>query len=67
MLVYLDNSSTTRQSDEVTEAVVKSMKESYGNPSSLHSMGLVSEKKIREARKKVALTLNAREEEIVFN
>ena len=66
MTIYLDNSATTRQYDEVTRAMTRAMEELYGNPSSLHAMGLAAEKEVRKARKAVAASLGAKEEEIVF-
>ena len=36
MEVYFDNSATTRVYDEAIDIMVKTMKEDYGNPSSLH-------------------------------
>lgn len=66
MFVYLDNSATTRQYDQVTDAVVKMMKEDFGNPSSLHSMGITAERAIKKARKSVADSLGVKEEEIYF-
>ncbi len=54
MKVYLDNSSTTRPYDEVTDTVTYYMKEEYGNPSSLHHMGIETEKALKKARRKVA-------------
>lgn len=66
MFVYLDNSATTKQHDAVTELMVSAMNDFYGNPSSLHNLGLASEKKVREARKQIAATLSAKEEEIIF-
>ena len=54
MEVYLDNSATTRPFDEVTDIVVRYMKEDYGNPSSLHHMGLVAEKALKKARNQIA-------------
>ena len=38
-MIYLDNSATTRQYDEVTELVYKMARDNYGNPSSLHALG----------------------------
>ena len=38
--VYLDNSATTRQYDAVTEVMLRAARENYGNPSSLHALGL---------------------------
>ena len=66
MTIYLDNSATTRQYDQVTRAMTRAMEEFYGNPSSLHAMGLAAEKEVRKARKAVAASLGAREEELVF-
>lgn len=66
MEVYLDNSATTRQYDEVTDAMAEAMRETYGNPSSLHSLGVVAEKKVREARKSLAAAFGTSEDEIYF-
>ncbi len=66
MLVYLDNSATTRQYDEVTSAMTEAMKNNFGNPSSLHSLGLAAEKEVRAARRSLARFVGATEEEIYF-
>ncbi|MEL7646933.1 MAG: cysteine desulfurase family protein [Sedimentibacter sp.] len=66
MEVYLDNSATTRVLDEVMDEVRYMSVECYGNPSSVHRMGLNTEKKIQEARKSAASVINARPEEIFF-
>ena len=66
MHVYLDNSATTRQYDEVTDIMADAMRNYYGNPSSLHSLGLASEKKIKTARSIIADTLGAAPEEVFF-
>lgn len=52
-MIYLDNSATTRQYDEVTDAMVQAMKEDYGNPSSLYQMGIDAEKAVKAARRQV--------------
>ena len=66
MFVYLDNSATTRQYDQVTLEMKLAMEDLYGNPSSLHSLGLASEKRVRTARQHLAASLGAKEEEIIF-
>lgn len=66
MLIYLDNSATTKQYDQVTAEMVRVMENDYGNPSSLHRMGLSAEKLIRQARRDVAASLGADEDEIFF-
>ena len=66
MLVYLDNSATTRPYDAVTAAMTEGMKDNFGNPSSLHSLGLQAEKEVKNARKTVAKCFGAGEDEIYF-
>ncbi|MGN0145426.1 MAG: cysteine desulfurase family protein [Clostridium sp.] len=67
MEVYFDNSSTTKTYDEVINEISYGLKEFYGNPSSLHNLGLKSEKKLRECRQIIAKTINCAENEIYFN
>lgn len=67
MEIYFDNSSTTKISEDVINEVVFGMKNFYGNPSSLHNLGLNSEKKLKECREQLAKTINAKENEIYFN
>lgn len=64
--VYLDNSATTRQLDQVTDIMTEMMREDYGNPSSLHLLGVEAEKRVRGARKSLAASLGGAEEEIYF-
>lgn len=66
MVIYLDNCSTTRPRDEVIDVMNFMFKECFGNPSSLHSLGFKTEKKIEEARKIIANFLNVRNDEIFF-
>jgi cysteine desulfurase len=58
MEIYLDNAATTKPLDSVVEITNKIMKENYGNPSSLHIMGINAEKVIRDAKKAIANKLN---------
>lgn len=66
MEVYLDNSATTKPYDEVIEAVADTMKNYYGNPSSVHKLGFLAEQKLNESRDIIAQTLNCGREEIIF-
>lgn len=66
MRVYLDNSATTRVRKEVLDEIIDVYDNDYGNPSSLHRMGLNVEKRIDKARKQVARVINAKAEEIYF-
>ena len=63
-MIYLDNSSTTRQYDEVTRYMAEVAGNSFGNPSSLHGLGLEAEKLLKEGRKKIAMGFNASPEEV---
>jgi cysteine desulfurase len=66
MECYLDNSATTRCFDEAIAAVNEEMKNTYGNPSSLHMQGVRAEKLIKETLSIIASTLKCDEKEIVF-
>ncbi|MBU3181878.1 cysteine desulfurase family protein [Clostridium psychrophilum] len=66
MEIYLDNSATTMPYDKVIEEVCSTMKNYYGNPSSAHSLGFKAEQKLREMRLKIAESINASSDEIIF-
>lgn len=66
MEAYLDNSATTRVSDDVKDIMVKVMTEDYGNPSSLHMKGVEAERYIKQSREIIARTLKVSEKEILF-
>ncbi|WP_174590902.1 cysteine desulfurase NifS [Methanocella conradii] len=64
--VYLDNSATTRVSQEVLDAMLPFFTEMYGNPSSLHTMGQEANAAVQKAREQVARAIGADAEEIIF-
>ena len=66
MRVYADNAATTQMTDRSIEAVLKSMKEDYGNPSSLHTTGQLAAEKLYDARVRLANIIGAKPEEIYF-
>ena len=65
-MIYLDNSATTRVHEEVVVAMNEYHLNYYGNPSSLHRMGLDAEKAINKARKQVADFLMVEEKSLFF-
>ncbi len=67
MTVYLDNSATTKQYDDVTSEMTRAMKEDFGNPSSLHRMGFAAEQIIKKSREDIANAFGANANEIYFN
>jgi len=64
--IYIDNSATTRPFDEIIESLVTEMRTGYGNPSSLHSKGLESEKILKHSKQVVAGSLGVSSGEIFF-
>ena len=64
--IYLDNNATTKVDDAVFEEMRPYFCELYGNPSSMHFFGGQVQKKVDEARKRVANLLGAMPEEIIF-
>ena len=66
MQIYADNAATTKMSDAAIEAVTECMKNYYGNPSSLYSLGQRAKEKLEEARAEIAELINAEPREIIF-
>lgn len=66
MRTYLDNAATTKVCSEALQVITKVMEEDYGNPSSLHRMGVEAEKYIRSAKETFARLLKVDSQEIIF-
>lgn len=66
MPVYLDNAATTKPCDACVEAMVAAMQIHYGNPSSLHTMGLDAEKTVDTARRQIAAALGCEPSALTF-
>lgn len=64
--IYLDNAATTAMSDVAIEAMTPYLKEVYGNPSSLHTVGQVAKEALDKAREEIAACLGATPREIYF-
>jgi len=64
--IYLDHAATTPIAPEVFAAMEPYLKEYYGNPSSIYTLGQQAAQAISEAREKVANAIGAKEEEIIF-
>ncbi len=64
-MIYLDNASTTKPSEAAVAAMVKAA-ECFGNPSSLHGIGLEAEKLVEESRKTIADKLGVGSKNILF-
>lgn len=64
--IYLDNAATTRAYDEVISYINEINDKYYGNPSSLHTKGIESEKLVKQARQRIAASLGVMPGEIMF-
>lgn len=65
-MIYADNAATTRMSDAAINRMTKLMTDTYGNPSSLYSIGQKAKEVLEEARDDVADVINANPREIYF-
>lgn len=63
---YLDNSATTAVCKAAAEKALYMMTDNYGNPSSLHKMGIRAEEEVEKAREIIAHTLSVDSREIIF-
>ena len=66
MSIYLDNSATTRICPEALNKYNEVSEIYFGNPSSLHGMGVDAEKILDNARKEIRNSIKDRDSEIVF-
>lgn len=64
--IYADNSATTQLSDRALNAMLPYLKEGYGNPSSIYSLGREAKRAVEKARSEIAEILGAEEKEIFF-
>ncbi len=64
--IYLDYNATTPHAAEVIEAIRPYLEEHFGNPSSSHWYGIKAMEAVKEARLRVARSLNCKPHEIIF-
>lgn len=64
-MIYLDNSATTKPCPQAVEGFMECAGK-FGNPSSLHGLGLQAEQLMENARENIAESLGCRSEEIYF-
>lgn len=65
-MIYLDNAATTKPKDEVIRAVNSTLWSFWGNSSSPHTLGRMSNEIVEGVRKQIADMINAEPEEIYF-
>lgn len=65
-MIYFDNSATTKPYKEALAAFTKVNEQFFGNPSSLHQLGMQADRLLSEARKQIASLMGGKPEEIIF-
>lgn len=65
-MYYFDNSATTKLDPKVLKSMMPFLKENYGNPSSIYSLGRKSKDAIENAREQVAKSLGCKRKDIFF-
>ena len=65
-MIYADNAATTKMSEAAIDTMVKTMNETFGNPSSLYEVGQKAKEVLEQARADVAAVIGADPREITF-
>lgn len=66
MPIYLDNAATTKPCKACIDAINNTLTEDFGNPSSLHSIGVKSKINLIHAKERIAKSLCVNKDEIYF-
>lgn len=64
--IYADNAATTKISQTAMKAMISAMENSYGNPSSIHQIGMTANDALQTAREQIARCLGCMPKEIFF-
>lgn len=65
-MIYADNAATTKMSELAINTMVKVINETFGNPSSLYTIGQRAKEVLEKAREDVAQVIGANPREIIF-
>ncbi len=66
MEAYFDNSATTKPCPEAVGAVTEALTECWGNPSSLHRLGVEAHRRVQTARQQLARALGCEPDRVFF-
>ena len=64
--IYADNAATTKISQTAMKAMISARENSYGNPSSMHQIGMAANDALQTAREQIARCLGCMPKEIFF-
>ena len=65
-MIYADNAATTKMSETALKTMINMMQETYGNPSSLYTIGQRAKEVLEKAREDIAAVIGAQPREILF-
>lgn len=65
-IIYLDNSATTKPCEKAIKYINNALTATWGNPSSLHILGMQAENIVTNARNATAKLISAKRGEIIF-
>ncbi len=65
-IIYFDNSATTQPCKTAIDYINKALTVNWGNPSSLHTMGIEAEQEVNATRKLIAKLINCNDDEVFF-
>ena len=65
-MIYLDNSATTKPNAACVQAMTRLLCDAWGNPSSVHELGIAAERELKNARKAVSSSLGADPDRVFF-
>lgn len=65
-IVYLDNAATTKVSDEVVALFVETEKDNFGNPNSIHSLGIKNAKKVQIAKESILKSFKLKNHKVIL-
>ena len=64
--IYADNAATTKISQTAMKSMISAIENSYGNPSSIHQIGMAANDALQTAREQIARCLGCMPKEIFF-
>ncbi|UCE05938.1 MAG: aminotransferase class V-fold PLP-dependent enzyme [bacterium] len=65
-IINFDHASASQPLPEVVESMIPFIRDNYGNPSSMHTLGQQAKAALDKAREQVATLINANVDEIIF-
>lgn len=65
-MIYLDNAATTQIDERVLDEMLPYLKDEYGNPGTMYSLGRRARSAIDKSRERVAKYINCKPEQIIF-